>query len=141
MQPFDIYTCTAQEACDYVMQKLVQQGGPCMQGSECVYDDGKGNHCAVGWLLATPPYDALLEFTGDVIELIDEFGTQIPAIIYNNRYVFAALQAIHDEGSSFSGFTVKKALNSLYADLNLLGIKTTAPQWQGWIDINVKLFA
>ena len=40
-----------QEAFDLVVEKLVAQGEPSMQGKRCVYLDSKGNRCAAGHLV------------------------------------------------------------------------------------------
>ena len=42
---------TLQEAFDYAVQKIVEQGGRCIDNHMCVYGNTRGMHCAVGWLL------------------------------------------------------------------------------------------
>ena len=62
---------TVQEACDYAVEKMVAQQGRCMRegkdGDEtCAYGDGKGNHCAIGWLLDHDDPD-LMKYEGSVV--------------------------------------------------------------------------
>ena len=82
-----------QEAFDLVVEKLVAQGEPSMQGESCVYLDSKGNRCAVGHLVP----DDLISKVANVgcgwnIIYIDVPETQE---IANPKFVIA-LQEAHD---------------------------------------------
>ena len=126
----DFETCTLQEACDYAVFKIVEQGGQCLSGkNNCVYGDGNGNHCAVGWLLDNS--DEQLMNCGDaVIELCNVYSDEIPSVIHNNIVAFDRLQGFHDAES-----VISRANN-----LGLLSksINTTAPQYQQWVEMGVQ---
>ena len=53
-----------QEAFDLVVEKLVAQGEPSMQGESCVYLDSKGNRCAAGHLVPDELITKLLNIIG-----------------------------------------------------------------------------
>ncbi len=57
---------------DFVAEKLLKQGKACTNGPWCAYGDGKGNHCAVGWLLPEDDKE-LMEFTGNIYGLLQHF--------------------------------------------------------------------
>jgi hypothetical protein len=125
----DFETCTLQEACDYAVFKIVEQGGQCLSGkNNCVYGDGSGNHCAVGWLLDDS--DEQLMNCGDaVIDLCAVYinSDGVPSVIQNNLVAFDRLQGFHDTGKATS-----RAMNLEFLSKH---IKTTAPQYQQWVEM------
>ena len=121
---------TAQEACDYSVQKLVEQGGRCYNKARgrCLHSDGQGNHCAIGWLL-DPDNKKLMGYDGGVQGVVDGFPDEIPQIIKDNLDMFAVLQDFHDEGYSIVREMCRNRLRYNYK------IDTSAPHWQQWIDM------
>lgn len=124
---FDINNCTLQEACDYAVLKIVEQGGECLDEltGKCVYGDGVGKHCAVGWLL-DHNNEQLMKFTGGIHDLLDEFDN-IPSIFSENLSTFTELQDFHDvqlEGER------EHCLECLSFDIDI-----TAPQYRQWVEM------
>lgn len=123
---------SVQEACDYAVLKIVEQGGQCHNGMQhCMYGNEEGQHCAIGWLL-DPDNENLMDFDGGIVELADETEELIPNIIKNNLYVFGVLQDFHD-GESICGR--KMALEQLH---NYYNIDISKPQYQQWVDMGVQ---
>lgn len=89
---------TLQEQVDYIGERLAMQGKKCMADefiAMCAYGNGKGNHCAIGWLLDTTD-EELMNWKEGVSGLVKEFKEKLPSSIYTNEYMFADLQTIHD---------------------------------------------
>ena len=88
---------TAQEACDYSVQKIVEQGEQCYNKARgrCLHSDGQGNHCAIGWLL-DPNNKELMGYTSTIKILIEEFPDDVPQIIKDHVCLFSDLQKFHD---------------------------------------------
>lgn len=53
MEDFLSGAATKQQVFDFTMGKLLEQGVPSMseRSGSCLYNDGDGHHCALGWLL------------------------------------------------------------------------------------------
>ena len=121
---------TAQEACDYSVQKLVEQGGRCYDvvNTMCMHGDGQGNHCAIGWLL-DPNNKELMGYTSTIRILVDDFQDEIPQIIKDNVKLFGTLQDFHDEDYSIIREMCRDGLRDNYK------IDTSAPHWQQWVDM------
>ncbi len=120
-----------------VMEKLVQQGKRCMSGEtgQCMYGDGEGNHCAIGWLL--PEDDStLMSFTGGIDNLVEISNSDADytlginsAFIVEHRGILFILQNLHDN--------VPRTFRTRHTkDLLALGVKNT-PLFQQWIDLGV----
>ena len=124
---------TAQEACDYSVQKLVEQGGRCYNVVDgvCVYGDGHGNHCAIGWLL-DPNNKDLMSYAGSFDDLPSSYPDEVPVIIHNNLDLFAALQDFHDKPDSIIREYYRNRLRYNYK------IDTSAPHWQQWVDMGAE---
>ena len=121
---------SAQEACDYSVQKIVKQGGRCYDVVDgvCMYSDGQGNHCSIGWLL-DPNNKELMGCTSTIRILVDDFQDEIPQIIKDNLDMFAVLQDFHDEDYSIIREMCRDGLRDNY------NIDTSAPHWQQWVDM------
>lgn len=121
-----MYT-TVQEACDYAVQKIVEQGGPSENAEGlCVYDNGEGRCCAVGWLIP----EHLRSCVGAVTRLISMYGDEVPQIIRDHLEVFKTLQSFHD--------SKRRDLRQFKMfDLQDLGIDTSAPQWKQWVEMGL----
>lgn len=129
MEKPNLETCTLQEACDYSVLKIVEQGGQCLSGKGgCAYGDEKGNHCAIGWLLDASNKQ-LMSCGDDVTLLMSVFDCELPSVLYNNREAFNALQEFHD-ADCVTGR--EEFLNKLNESI---GIK--APQYQQWVEMGV----
>ena len=126
---------TAQEACDYSVQKLVEQGEQCYDvvnsTSTCMHGDGQGNHCAIGWFL-DPDNEDFMNYYGGVQGVVDDFQDEIPQIIKDNLDLFSELQSFHDEGYSIIRENYR---NRLRDDHN---IDTSAAHWQQWVDMGAE---
>jgi hypothetical protein len=143
MKNIDINTCTVQEACDYAMHKIVEQGGPCTDemNALCVYGDNRGHHCAVGWLLNHDD-ENVMAFSGSVEELIDDMPEAVPEVIRNNSNAFQTLQQIHDFASpgTYSKTIIWERFDSNYEYLQRkYGINTGAPDWKKWREITTRV--
>ena len=93
----DINNCTLQEAMDYAVQRMVEQGGRCGKDEHghfrCLYGDGNGRHCGVGWLL--PEDDAaLMKATMGIQGLVIAKRDRLPKLVVENVEAMAALQGL-----------------------------------------------
>ena len=124
----DLDTCTVQEACDYAVYKIVEQGKQCNAegGYKCLYSDGKGNHCAVGWLLDHEDKE-LMEVDGSIRGIVKDSRFRIPKLIRQHLYQFTALQDLHDAGP----YERELMLTRLEAE----GIDTSKPQYEQWLRV------
>lgn len=127
---FDINTATVQEAMDYAVKKMVEQGGRCVGrfgGTTCSYGDGNGNHCGVGWLLDKGDKE-LMNFEGGLLDLIFGHRDKIPALIKDNADIFYLLQGLHDTSL---GEVARGKLRAL----GKKGIDTSGKHWQDWVKL------
>lgn len=124
----DLNTCTVQEACDYAVYKIAEQGKRCIKESSdmCLYSDGEGNHCAIGWLLDHEDKE-LMEVEGSVRGIIKDFEDRIPKLIRQHLYQFTALQELHDAGPYEREFMLTR--------LEEVGIDTSKPQYEQWLRV------
>lgn len=126
---------TVQEACDYAVKKIVEQGKQCANADgNCIYDDTQGNHCAIGWLLSDELLILSSDISGGVRVLISEFGDYVPIMIRENVELFNTLQKFHDSDSKTYRKRIQEQLNEDHA------IDTSAPHWQQWIDMATNLY-
>ena len=121
---------TAQEACDYSVQQIVKQGGRCYDVVDgvCMYSDGQGNHCAIGWLL-DPNNKELMNYDESVQDVVEDFPDDVPEVIKDNIDLFSELQRFHDQPNSIIREMCRDGLRYNYK------IDTSAPHWQQWIDM------
>jgi len=92
----DVDKMTLQEAMDYAIDKIVEQGGRCMSRSDrCAYGNDKGQHCAVGWLL-DEENEELMSYKGGVVELLGMFEGHVPELIEIEHRAFEDFQNLHD---------------------------------------------
>ena len=124
---------TVQEACDYSVQKLVEQGGRCYDvvDGDCMYGDGHGKHCAIGWFLG-PDDEDLMKYEGYVRGLSQKFSGRIPQVIKDQVEIFVCLQEFHDDSHSNDRERCRKVLRDNYK------IDTSAAHWQQWIDMGAE---
>lgn len=122
-----------QEAMDYAINKLVEQGGRCIgRNDRCVYGNDKGHHCAVGWLL-DEDHEDLMRLTGGVLGLLGGFDEDVPELIEIEHLAFQAFQSLHD--SHF-----KDGESGRVDFLTILrrehGVDTTTnPNWHRWVEM------
>lgn len=127
---FDINTATVQEACDYAVAKIVEQGGRCYDKyTECCLYGDRDKHCAIGWLL---PHDdkELMQYDDGVGNLVFNYPEKVPSLIVDNIDVFRVLQELHD--TKFSN-----SRNEHIEQLQQKGIDTSAPQYQQWVEMGI----
>lgn len=127
MKPEDLNKLSLDEACQYAVKKIVEQGGRCLGNTGCAYGDRQGNHCAVGWLLDETD-QGLMGYPGGIGDL---FGL-VPALIRNNMRAFQRLQAFHDSKEANWRVHYCRALQDEY------DIDTSGPHWQQWIDMGAE---
>ena len=123
---------TAQEACDYSVQQIVKQGGQCTDDGICLYGDGHGNHCAIGWML-DPDNSELMNYGEGVQYVVDEFPDDVPQIIKDHVCLFGDLQKFHDYAGRVWREEWRDRLRDNYK------IDTSAPHWQQWVDMGKRL--
>lgn len=118
-----------QQAVNYSVSKIVQQGSRCMRvtdvSADCAYGDGEGNHCSVGWLL-DHNNGVLMAWDGSVNDLVKLFP--IPEVISSNIDVFRVLQLFHD------AYTSKERMISLRA-LEHQGINISHEDFDKWVQL------
>ena len=120
---------TIQQVSDEIAAKLIVQGHRCILrsvpgiGSMCSYNDGNGNHCAIGWLL--PEDHRCNEHHGGINSLIstwEDIGTN-DQFIRDNWEILEVLQDVHDNPSQ---------LEITFLECN--GLDMTA--WGEWISMD-----
>lgn len=141
---------TVQEAMDFAVQKIVEQGAKCGDSSGCVYEYDD-MHCAVGWLIAPTDddspeaweaYDEILEHLWDssidtVMNYVEENEVHklrhLPnfQLIADNTPLFSLLQNFHDVG------TTEERRSAMHV-LSEHGIDTSGNHWQDWLTIDVE---
>ena len=123
----DLETCTLQEACDYAVFKIVEQGKRCVSVlGLCAYGNDNDNHCAVGWLL--DHNNKQLMYSGDHVENLIRFHkNDLPIVVVYNLSFMLEFQDFHD---CFSQKKRQVILNELSSYIN-----TTAPQYQQWVEM------
>lgn len=129
MKKEDVDKMSVQEACDYAIKKLVKQGGRCIEPTTglCLYGDGKGNHCGIGYLL-DEDNEKLMGFSGNVISLSGWLGGIVPQIIHDNVKFFSHFQTLHD---TKLGCNRKYFLAYLSKTINTDHI----PEYQQWVEM------
>lgn len=121
-----------QEACDYAVKKIVDQGKQCKIGGDCEYfDPADESHCVAGHIFAAfLPNDHEL-FGGNgmgAAMVIETYRDEFPEWLVDESVAVDCLQNFHD---SRRASTRKFDLVRLKAE----GIDTSAPQWQQWVDM------
>ena len=131
MKKEDVDKMTLQEACDYAVNKIVEQGKKCVLAKQCVYSDGEGNHCAVGWLL-DKTNSKLMEATGGIRNLIEapDISEHIPNLIKDNLCVFISLQSFHD---SHKRWCRQESMLEL-AEVHKIDVRSN-PNYQKWLNM------
>jgi len=129
---------TLQQAADFAVEKIVQQGKQCGQlqagKMQCLYSDGKGNHCAVGWLLNHNDKKLMASTAGieTLVEIEKIYQTEtLPDIIKCNPFFFARLQQFHDGTTSKQRKLTLNSLKNEYEDK----VDFSSPNWQQWVDM------
>lgn len=104
-----------------VMEKLIAQGGRCLQGNGCAYGDGEGNHCSVGWLLPSDN-EVLMSYDGDIDGLLINYSDVGPndKWIRTHSEVLEHLQDFHDHATLSSDLTLRGKKLLPYVDQSLL---------------------
>jgi hypothetical protein len=129
MKKENVDKMSLQEAMDFSINKIVEQGGRCMIDNNCAYGNNKGQHCAVGWLLDEDNV-ALMRAGGGVSSLVLNHAPALPQLILENEKQFRCLANFHDS-------PIGDRMNSLsYSELKAGGIDvTTNPNWDKWLDM------
>lgn len=128
----EINKLSLQEACDYAVAKIVEQGVQCVDGwDQCVYGNDKGQHCAIGWLL-NPDDKEISNFMGeafsaDVEVLAEEVREHLPAVVTHNLAIMKTLQQFHDTNR---GVIRRYLLESLAANIDV-----DSPQYNEWVEM------
>jgi hypothetical protein len=126
----DVDSMSLSEACNEVVKRLVAQGGRSMSkdGNSCLYGDGD-KHCAIGWMLDTGD-KRLMSYNGGIVALVSRYPRLLPRAIsdIDNEDILGAFQAFHDEKGPLGREIIRD-------ELTKLGIDTTHPQWDEWIEM------
>ena len=121
----EVDAMTVQQAIEYSLDKLVKQGKRCVNKSDCMYGDKEGNHCAIGWLLDSD--NKSLMSNGGAVTDLDDVRT-VPKLIRDNIETFSFFQQFHDSA-------YMKHRGMYKGNLRDLGIDTSHPNFQAWIDL------
>lgn len=108
-----------QEVFEYVVKHLFVQGKRASnnQGG-CKYLTDDGLKCAVGCLIPTEIYDPLMELSGNIRNLITDFGPILPKEIKRYSSLLFSLQIIHDSSEYWvSEYVLKQQIQAI-ADAN-----------------------
>jgi hypothetical protein len=119
---------TVQQAIEYSLDKLIQQGKQCMLKADCLYGDGLGNHCAIGWLLENDKELMNNESGVNGLCSLSKTARLIPQLIKNNVKIFSVYQRLHDDN-------LRVGRKGLLGDLQALNIDTSHPNFQKWVDL------
>ena len=119
-----------QESVDYVVKKIVEQGGQCREHEKCMYGNDRGQHCAVGWLLDSTN-EELMDFDEDVESLVISHHEEIPEIICLNVDVFDYIQRFHDGCAKNERRFILDRMITKYSHL----INFTGKHWEQWVDM------
>lgn len=121
---------TLQEAFDFAVLKIVEQGGRCMNNQDasvCAYSNHQGYHCAVGWLLDESNKD-LMNCSATVGYLGKHYPNSVPDLIKKNTGAFMHLQMFHDD-------RLKVDRERHLVEIEDLGIDVSKPQWVSWVEM------
>lgn len=126
MIPESLNEMTIQQACDYAVLKIVEQGEQALDDQGCCYATEDGKHCALGWLL-DENNDKYMKTAGTIDVLLDNFK-DLPEFFREHQHVLRALQRFHD------ACAMKNRMSNVQS-VRGHGIDTTAPQWQQWVEM------
>jgi len=112
---------SANQVINEVFEKLIAQGGQCIDGDDCAYGDDEGNHCAVGWLL--PESNGHLMMSNKdihgIIKVYDDLGPN-DKFIRANGDLLDAVQTLHDASKLSARFHAALHLARKGADPRVL---------------------
>ena len=97
---------TLQQVSDEMAAKLIAQGKPCVtsNGDSCAYTDGKGNHCAIGWLL--PDSDYIKDYMETITTMVANFSNEKlgsnASFLKEHVKELSQLQMLHDYDIKYS---------------------------------------
>lgn len=136
MKPEQVDAMSLQQAMDFAVKKIVEQGKRCTDADDdgCVYGDSAGNHCAVGWLLDENNPE-LMGYAGGVeglCTLAHSHKQQIPDLLFNNAGAFETLQGFHDVVNKTRRVDYMNLLKDTY------GIDISGAHWQQWVELGEK---
>jgi hypothetical protein len=127
MKKEDVDKMTLQQAMDYSINKLVEQGVQCMDYGGCYYGDDEGRHCAVGWLL-DEDNEELMDSFGTLDETIKNHPESIPSLLDKHSEAFETLQELHDSDRTADRKIILKDMTEKYG----IDIETN-PNWNKWV--------
>lgn len=125
---------TLQQACDYVIDRLVEQDSQCkalVHGTaNCVYGNAEGQHCAIGWLM-DESNEILMAFEGGVESLNSEHYGIIPGILHTHENLFDLIQTFHD--SDYMTGRLDALIDIKSYDES--GVSFDNPNWEKWVSM------
>jgi len=121
---------TLQQVSDELAETLINQGERCVGVVGCVYGNGRGQHCAVGWLLPEDP--ELMQFKGPLHDLIVEQTGLGPneSFLKKNVKFLDYIQSLHDAKTKRYRKRIVGRVSEEF-DLDMTA-------WQPWVDMGVK---
>jgi hypothetical protein len=116
---------TLQQVSNEIAGRLIKQGKKCTANDDnsCVYGDGEGNHCGIGWLLDSTSKE-VMSFVGNITSLLtdhDHLGIN-DAFLREHQSILGDIQLLHDMP------------RDLHARANLDSLNLDA--WQPWFDLH-----
>ena len=124
---------SVQEMLDFMIDKIVEQGGQCSYpDGVCAYANEKSMHCAVGWLL-DESCDELMGEEGNVIDIVCEASDgkyKIPDAITKDTRLFSRVQLIHDLTRTEVRLNHLKILKREHPQYNF-----DNPNWMKWVEM------
>ena len=128
MKKENVDKMTLQQAMDYSINKLVEQGRRCRIANECAYGNSKGQHCAVGWLL-DEDNDDLMNAEGSIGLLMTDHRAALPKLMLENEAAFREFQNFHDS-------ELRRYRSHLLLEIEGYGIDVDAnPNWKKWVEM------
>lgn len=122
---------TPQEACDYAVEFIAEQGSQCVNlddGKTTCYSDEDGKFCSIGCLLDNNN-KTLIRSGETVASLVADIPSVMPKLIINNPALFQMLQGFHDFSRKDWRQDMREGISRQFK------IKTDAPHWQAWVDM------
>jgi hypothetical protein len=123
---------TVSELCNYSVQKIVEQGGRCIDGAGCAYGNKKNTkHCGIGWLLdENKPH--LMDFLYPLSILVQKYSDELPIALLAFTKIFKYLQFFHDDRYQYDR---EIELNRFLLEAKNAGVTVdvSGPWWEKWI--------
>lgn len=139
MEQITYKTESKQAILNFVVGKLLEQGGPSLAGAQCVYRAPvTGRKCAFGWLIPDDEYNERME--GNTLKVADgklshNFDLVVPEA---NRLLIRGLQIAHDNSQKIEPSVTRswdlKVFEARFMQVACMFDLETYMIWQGVAD-------